>query len=105
VLYSKPWVTNCHFPLCVPPINSLLLSVDHTRQKPVHRYERMVEYLQNIFDLLVGVRKVREHIPRKETVVDVLQERIEFVSMYPAGKLRNPTTLLRCLVSASLSTQ
>jgi hypothetical protein len=49
-------------------------------QKPIHRYEQMTSCLQNTFDLLVGVSKVREHIPRKETVHDVLHERIEFVN-------------------------
>jgi hypothetical protein len=45
----------------------------------------MVGYLQNIFDLLVGISKVREHVPLKETVADVLKERIELVSRHPVG--------------------
>lgn len=50
------------------------------RQKPLHHYRRVVTLLQNLLDLLTGLRKIRENIPRKVTVADVFKERREFVS-------------------------
>lgn len=35
--------------------------------------------MQRILDLLTGLRKVRENIPRKETVASVFKERREMV--------------------------
>ncbi len=36
--------------------------------------------LQNMLDVMTGLRKIRENIPRKITVADVFKERREFVS-------------------------
>jgi hypothetical protein len=49
-------------------------------QKPIRHYQRMILALQKTLDLLTGLRKVREHIPKKETVADVFRERRELVS-------------------------
>ncbi|KAJ3553528.1 hypothetical protein NM688_g3561 [Phlebia brevispora] len=48
--------------------------------KPLHHYRRIVTVLQNLLDLLSGLRKIRENIPRKMTVADVFKERREFMS-------------------------
>ncbi|KAF7796785.1 hypothetical protein EIP86_007969 [Pleurotus ostreatoroseus] len=48
--------------------------------KPLHQYRRVVTVLQNLLDLLTGLRKIRENIPRKVTVADVFKERREFMS-------------------------
>jgi hypothetical protein len=50
-------------------------------QKPIRRYRKMASRLQRTLDLLVGIRRVREHIPRKTVVTDVMQERVELVSL------------------------
>ena len=42
-------------------------------------YRRVVTVIQKILDLLTGLRKIRENIPRKEVVSDVFRERREFV--------------------------
>ncbi|EPQ58496.1 hypothetical protein GLOTRDRAFT_36717 [Gloeophyllum trabeum ATCC 11539] len=43
-------------------------------------YREIVSSLQQALDLLTGLRKIRENIPRKETVASVFKERREFVS-------------------------
>ncbi|KAH7921497.1 hypothetical protein BV22DRAFT_1038618 [Leucogyrophana mollusca] len=48
--------------------------------KPMRHYRQVVQKLQKILDLMTGLRKIRENIPRKETVTPVLKERREFVS-------------------------
>ncbi|KAI0688742.1 hypothetical protein BC835DRAFT_1407984 [Cytidiella melzeri] len=48
--------------------------------KPLRRYKRLVSLLQNMLDLMTGLRKIRENIPRKITVTDVIKERREFMS-------------------------
>lgn len=48
--------------------------------KPMRRYGRVVEKLQKLLDLMTGLRKVRENIPRKETVSAVFQQRRELIS-------------------------
>jgi hypothetical protein len=48
-------------------------------QKPIPHYRAVVLKIQKILDLMTGLRKIREHIPRKETVALVLKERREFV--------------------------
>ncbi|KAF8892705.1 hypothetical protein BD779DRAFT_1436676 [Infundibulicybe gibba] len=48
--------------------------------KPVRKYRQIVSLLQKLLDLLTGLRKVREHIPRKESVTDVAPHRRELVS-------------------------
>jgi hypothetical protein len=42
-------------------------------------YAQVVQKLQKILDLMTGLRKVRENIPRKETVVPVFKQRRELV--------------------------
>ncbi|EKM55792.1 uncharacterized protein PHACADRAFT_184561 [Phanerochaete carnosa HHB-10118-sp] len=48
--------------------------------KPLRHYRRVVIVLQNIFDLMTGLRKIRKSIPRKLTVAEVFKERREFMS-------------------------
>jgi len=48
--------------------------------KPMGRYGQVVQKLQKILDLMTGLRKVRENIPRKETVVPVFKQRRELMS-------------------------
>ncbi|KAF9489836.1 hypothetical protein BDN71DRAFT_1455486 [Pleurotus eryngii] len=48
--------------------------------KPMKRYRQIVINLQKLLDLLTGIRKIREKIPRKETVTAVVTQRREFVS-------------------------
>ncbi|KIK79803.1 hypothetical protein PAXRUDRAFT_833910 [Paxillus rubicundulus Ve08.2h10] len=48
--------------------------------KPMRHYREVVQKIQKILDLMTGLRKIRENIPRKETVACVLKERREFVS-------------------------
>jgi hypothetical protein len=43
-------------------------------------YRRVLAVLQKTLDLLSGLRKIRENIPRKETVAEVFKERRELVS-------------------------
>ncbi|KIJ69535.1 hypothetical protein HYDPIDRAFT_145711 [Hydnomerulius pinastri MD-312] len=48
--------------------------------KPMRHYREVVYKIQKILDLMTGLRKIRENIPRKETVASVLKERREFIS-------------------------
>ncbi|KAJ8515521.1 hypothetical protein ONZ45_g7066 [Pleurotus djamor] len=48
--------------------------------KPMKRYRQIVTVLQKLLDLLTALRKIREKIPRKETVTAVAAQRREFVS-------------------------
>ncbi|TFK55317.1 hypothetical protein OE88DRAFT_1780799 [Heliocybe sulcata] len=48
--------------------------------KPMRLYREIASNLQKVLDLLTGLRKVRENIPRKETVASVFKERRELVS-------------------------
>ncbi|KAI3610856.1 hypothetical protein WG66_007253 [Moniliophthora roreri] len=48
--------------------------------KPMRRYRQIIAALQRFLDLLTGLRKIREHIPRKTTVISAVEERREFVS-------------------------
>lgn len=48
--------------------------------KPLRHYRRVVTVLQNVLDLMTGLRKIRENIPRKITVAEVFHERREFMS-------------------------
>ncbi|OBZ75721.1 Uncharacterized protein C26F1.08c [Grifola frondosa] len=48
--------------------------------KPLRHYRRVVTILQKTLDLMTGLRKIRENIPRKETVANVFKERREFMS-------------------------
>ncbi|KAL1705659.1 hypothetical protein EV121DRAFT_279390 [Schizophyllum commune] len=48
--------------------------------KPMRRYRRLLGILQNLLDVLSGIRKARENIPRRETVNAVIAQRRELVS-------------------------
>lgn len=48
-------------------------------QKPLAHYRRIVMVLQKLLDSMTGLRKIRENIPRRETVASVFKERREFV--------------------------
>ncbi|KII88794.1 hypothetical protein PLICRDRAFT_42030 [Plicaturopsis crispa FD-325 SS-3] len=48
--------------------------------KPMRHYRQVVATLQKTLDLMTGLRKVRENIPRKQTVASVFRERREFIS-------------------------
>lgn len=47
----------------------------------MRRYGKVVEKVQKLLDLMTGLRKVRENIPRKETVAAVFQQRRELVCL------------------------
>lgn len=48
--------------------------------KPVEQYRQLIASLGEALDLFSCVRVIREQIPRRETVLDVLPERTELVS-------------------------
>ncbi|OJA19741.1 hypothetical protein AZE42_01511 [Rhizopogon vesiculosus] len=48
--------------------------------KPMRHYRAVILIIQKILDLMTGLRKIREHMPCKETVASVLKERREFIS-------------------------
>ncbi|CCM06383.1 uncharacterized protein FIBRA_08642 [Fibroporia radiculosa] len=48
--------------------------------KPLARYRRIVTLMQRLLDGMTGLRKIRENIPRRETVSNVYNERHEFLS-------------------------
>ena len=48
-------------------------------QKPLKTYRHLIRTLQRAIDIMVGLRRVRDHIPRKETVQDVMPFRREVV--------------------------
>ena len=48
--------------------------------KPVSLFRHLVTHLRAILDLLLGLRRIRERIPRDETVKAVLSDRAEMVS-------------------------
>jgi hypothetical protein len=49
--------------------------------KPVKKYEALIRNLTELLNLFSGLRAIRKNIPRKVTVVDVLPERTELVSL------------------------
>ncbi|KAG6918866.1 hypothetical protein DXG01_010929 [Tephrocybe rancida] len=51
-----------------------------TLKKPLRCYRQIVIVLQRLLDLLIGVRKVRENIPRTETVEAVIAQRRALMS-------------------------
>lgn len=76
---------NLVYYLCVlftPGIVSVLTS---NIQKPLSHYREVVTIIQKLLDLLTGLRKIRENIPRKETVSSVFHERREFVGHTLSG--------------------
>ncbi|KAI0362777.1 hypothetical protein OH77DRAFT_1417068 [Trametes cingulata] len=48
--------------------------------KPLRHYRQVITTMQKLLDLMTGLRKIRENIPRKETVANVFKERREFMS-------------------------
>lgn len=52
----------------------------HLAQKPLAHYRRTVGITRKLLDGMTGLRKIRENIPRKETVSNVFNERRDFVS-------------------------
>jgi len=48
--------------------------------KPLKTYRHLTRTLQRAIDIMVGIRRVRDHIPRKETVQDVMSFRREVIS-------------------------
>jgi len=63
-------------------LSALIVAMDDELSlmpKPMSKYRKTVEMLQDILDIMTGIRKIRENIPT-ETVSSVLNERREFVS-------------------------
>ena len=56
--------------------------------------------MQKLLDSMTGLRKIRENIPRKETVANVFNERRDFVSIQSAVAARVLTVIHRCLAYA-----
>ncbi|TFK82012.1 hypothetical protein K466DRAFT_531014, partial [Polyporus arcularius HHB13444] len=48
--------------------------------KPLRHYRDIITIMQKLLDLMTGLRKIRENIPRRETVAYVFKERREFMS-------------------------
>jgi len=48
--------------------------------KPMMQYRNAISSMQGMLDILTGLRKIREHIPVREAVSGVVNERREFVS-------------------------
>ncbi|KAI0637282.1 hypothetical protein C8Q77DRAFT_1050225 [Trametes polyzona] len=48
--------------------------------KPLRHYRQVIITMQKLLDVMTGLRKIRENIPRKETVSNVFKERREFMS-------------------------
>ena len=52
-------------------------------QKPTRKYHEAVFLMQRLLDIMTGIRKVREDVPREEAIVNVLIERRDMVSFTP----------------------
>ena len=52
-------------------------------QKPTRKYHEAVYLMQRLLDIMTGLRKVRESVPREEAIVNVLSERRDMVSFAP----------------------
>ena len=50
--------------------------------------------MQKLLDLMTGLRKIRENIPRRQTVSSVFKERREFVS--PPHSFPNAPHVVAC---------
>ena len=48
-------------------------------QKPMIQYRKAISSLQGMLDILTGLRKIRDHIPVREAVSGVINERRELV--------------------------
>lgn len=65
-------------------------------QKPMRQYRNAISSMQGMLDILTGLRKIREHIPVREAVTGVVNERREFVRGCPS---LGPTSV--CLMHES----
>jgi hypothetical protein len=52
-------------------------------QKPMMQYRNAIGSMQAMLDVLTGVRKIRQHIPVREAISGVVNERREFVRGCP----------------------
>ncbi|KAG6833200.1 hypothetical protein H0H87_010263 [Tephrocybe sp. NHM501043] len=66
--------------LSLVPVSCVILP-EILVKKPMRCYRQMVVVLQRLLDLLTGVRRIRENIPRKETVEAVIAQRRELVKI------------------------
>jgi hypothetical protein len=62
-----------------------MLTLDFLEQKPMMQYRNTISSMQEMLDILTGLRKIRERIPVKETVSGVLNDRREFVRRCPSS--------------------
>ena len=53
-------------------------------QKPMMQYRNAISSMQGMLDILTGLRKIREHIPVREAISGVVNERREFVRGCPS---------------------
>ena len=49
--------------------------------KPVARYRSLIANLEELLNLFSGLKAIRQHVPRKVTVTDVVAERTELVRL------------------------
>ncbi|TFL06868.1 hypothetical protein BDV98DRAFT_1716 [Pterulicium gracile] len=64
-------------------MSTLLVAMQHELSlvpKPLSEYRRVLSILQRLLDLIIGLRVVRQQIPRRETVANVAAERQEVMS-------------------------
>jgi hypothetical protein len=57
--------------------------------------------MQRLLDIMTGLRKVRENVPKEEAIVNVLSERRDMVSFILDLLLSPPISLSRFLAFAS----
>jgi hypothetical protein len=62
-----------------------MLTLNFLEQKPMMQYRNTISAMQEMLDILTGLRKIRERIPVKETVSGVLNDRREFVRRCPSS--------------------
>lgn len=43
--------------------------------------------MQRLLDIMTGLRKVRENVPREEAIINVLSERRDMASFIPRSRL------------------
>jgi hypothetical protein len=62
-------------------VGHIFLCPSHlSSQKPIRLYREIADLLRTSFDLLCGLRKVRQRIPRHEAVISVYHDRHDLVS-------------------------
>jgi hypothetical protein len=64
-------------------MSNILITMEHELSlvpKPMKKYRKIATILERLLDLMIGLREVREKIPRKETVSALLSTRRELVS-------------------------